>query len=98
MFVNTASLALYNRYRIKKILNYISVFRGNVLSEQQFRTLLNQYTSVWRNLSFFPDRKLYTEMYMDQEYLSFYSTSKRITICLYLGAIISYVLILATLY
>ena len=75
--------SIYNKYRIKNILNYIFYFRGALLDERQFSDLLNKYTSFLAPAQLFPDRKLYSSLYSDQEFAEFCSKSKLIIFYIY---------------
>ena len=75
--------SLYNKYRIGKLLHYISGFRGTLLDEKQFSTLLDKYTSFTAPLQLFPDRKLYPALYSNEEFAAFCHNAKLIICYIY---------------
>ncbi|WP_188563839.1 hypothetical protein [Hymenobacter frigidus] len=68
--------SIYNKYRIRKLLNYISVFRGTLLDENDFSTLLDKYTSFLAPMQLFPGRKGYPALYSNEEFAEFCHNGK----------------------
>lgn len=82
-FAHGAALALYNKYRINRILHFAHSFRGNVLHEKEALALVAKYSSPFSALQFFPDRTTYPRLYEEQAFFLFYRRSKLILVYLY---------------
>jgi hypothetical protein len=76
VFVHIFAFVLYNKYRIRQIIKYISICRGNELSDKDFRDLLESYTSFLGYTQGFPSKKYYGSMYTNSEFLAFYTKSR----------------------
>lgn len=58
-FVHVGAGALYSKYRVRQLLQYIRLCRGRELTEAEFLVLLRAYTSFGAAARFSPSRALY---------------------------------------
>lgn len=79
LFVHIWFFVFYIKYRLRKLLMYISNFRGNKLSEAQFLELLSKYTSFLGYAAVFPDKNYYSNLYTDKKFMAFSQRSKFVT-------------------
>ncbi|OGX88098.1 hypothetical protein BEN47_09505 [Hymenobacter lapidarius] len=82
-FTHTFALVIYNKYRVKQLIKYISLSRGRELSEHEFLELLDNYTSFLGYSSFSPSKKYYPRLYTNQEFAAFANRSKSTMIYLF---------------
>ncbi|WP_426062281.1 hypothetical protein [Hymenobacter sp. B1770] len=94
--VHVVGGSLYNRYRINRLLQYFSAFRGALLSEQEFLHLRKAYTASLAPYRLFPRPAVYPALYSDEAFASFCHTSKRIIAYVY-GVLIAVFLTICSL-
>jgi hypothetical protein len=80
LVLHVFAFVLYNKYRIRQLIKYISLSRGKELSELAFSELLDSYTSFLGYSKFSPSREDYPSLYTNQEFAAFAKRSKNIMI------------------
>jgi hypothetical protein len=75
VFVHIFAFVLYNKYRIRQIIKYLSICRGRELPERDYKDLLESYTSFLGYAQGFPSKKHYNSMYTNSAFLTFYTKS-----------------------
>lgn len=72
---HTIALVAYNRYRIKKFIDYITTARGEYLSEKEYSSLLDLYTSFFSYAQPPPDKIMYEKLYLMKGFAKFAKSS-----------------------
>jgi hypothetical protein len=83
MFTHIFVLVVFNKYRVKQLIKYISLSRGRELTEREFLELLDNYTSFLGYSSFSPSKKYYPRLYTNQKFAAFAKRSKDIMIYIF---------------
>ena len=83
MFTHIFALVVYNRYRVKQLIKYISLSKGRELTEREFLELFDNYTSFLGYASFSPRKTDYPSLYTNQDFAAFAKRSKSIMIYLF---------------
>ena len=91
-FAHTLAFVLYNRYRRTQLLRFLRECKGQELSERDFATLLDTYTSFLGFAMPSPNRKEYPMLYTNPAFKAFAHRSKRVMVYLVTGVVLSYVL------
>lgn len=93
LFVHVGAGSLYNKYRIRQLLKYISLCRGRELTEAEFQVLVRTYTSFWAPGRFSPSRTRYPALYTNEDFAAFARQSKYVMVYVYAVAFPCYVLL-----
>ena len=83
MAIHIVGLVIYNKYRVRQFIKYISLSRGKELSEREFLELSDGYTYFLGYAKLSPSKKDYPSLYANQAFAAFAKRSKTITVYLF---------------
>ena len=76
LIVHGGILVYFNMFRVRKTIEYINDFRGNILSEADYKDLKNRYTSFFSYLEPYPNDERYKILYTNYSFCKFVNRGK----------------------
>lgn len=77
LFAHAALLAFHNKFRIKKLLWYLDIFKKeNKISDKGYDLLYNRYTGFFHYLEFYPDRDDFKVLYENRDFDTYVRMSR----------------------